>query len=210
MNMNLLNLRSKMREVLWLILIFQLIGSIYGYYWYREQLSQTVWYNWLFTWDCPFYATLFSAWLLSYLRNYSLHRSSLFTTLTWTGLIKYGLWTVIIVQDSYFQGSPISIDSLGLQISHVILLIEGFILLKTTKFRYIMVAMCWLILNDYMDYVVGTYPWILPQQVYLAKWLAISLTVLLSVSMLYLFAKEKISNFSPVNSQNRVQDSFGK
>lgn len=186
------NVKSKLRGMLWVILVFQILGSIYGYYWYKEQLIQTPWYYWLFTWDCPFYATLFSVWLLSYLRNTQLHRNSLFTTLTWTGLIKYGLWTVVIVQDSYFQGSAITMDSLGLQISHVILLIEGFILISTAQFRYILIAVCWLILNDVMDYIVGTYPWILPQQVYLAKWLAISMTVLLSVSMLYLFGKVKL------------------
>lgn len=166
------------RPFLWLVLIFEVLGSIYGYYWYKDQLSQTPWYLWLFTWDCPFYATLFSIWLFSYLRNSTLHKNNLFTAITWTGLIKYGIWTVIVVQDSYYWGSPVTIDSLGLQISHVVLFIQGLILLSKVQFKNIGIVTTWMLINDYMDYIVGTYPWMLQEQIRMAMWLAIALTVI--------------------------------
>lgn len=166
------------RSFLWLVFFFEVLGSIYGYYWYKDQLSKTPWYLWLFTWDCPFYATLFSIWLYSYLRNTALHKSNLFTAITWTGLIKYGIWTVIVVQDSYYWGSPVTIDSLGLQISHAILFIQGLILLSKVSFRNIGIVSSWMLINDYMDYIVGTYPWMLPEQIRIAMWLAIALTII--------------------------------
>lgn len=167
------------RPFLWIVLVAEITGSIYGYYWYIPQLRVTPWYLWLFTWDCPFYSTLFSLWLFSYLKNYRLHRNSLYTAITFTGLIKYGLWTVIIVQDSYLLGTPITVDLLGLQFSHFIMLIQGFILIKMVKLQHIFIVLSWMILNDFVDYYVGTYPWMRSEQLHTAMWLAISFTVIL-------------------------------
>lgn len=179
-------IRSNLRPFLWYILVAEVLGSIYGYYWYKEQLSITPWYLWLFTWDCPFYATLFSFWLFSYLKNYRLHRSALFTAITFTGLIKYGLWTVVIVQDSYLLGSPVTLDRLGLQISHFIMLIQGFLLINTVRVRHIIIVWAWMLLNDFMDYFVGTYPWMREEQLHTAMWLALSFTALLTGWSFYL------------------------
>lgn len=112
---------------LWIVLVAEVLG-VYGYYWYKDQLKETPIYLWIFTWDCPFYASLFSVWLYSYLKDYRLHRNAIVYGNRLTGLIKYGLWTVLIVQDSYFLWSPITIDRLGLQIPHLFMSIQGFIL----------------------------------------------------------------------------------
>jgi uncharacterized membrane protein YpjA len=174
------NLTKPLKLFLWAVLFAEAFGSIYGYYWYKEQLLATPWYWWLFTWDCPFYSSLFSIWLYSYLKKGRLHQNPLFTSITFTGLIKYGMWTVLIVQDSYFWGSPVTIDRLGLQVSHFIMLIQGFILLRSIKFRYIAAVFVWMILNDFMDYYMGTYPWIRDEQVRTAMWLALSSTIVLT------------------------------
>ncbi len=49
-----------------------------------------------------------------------------------------------VVQDSYYWGSQVTIDSLGLQISHAIMFIQGFIILSTVRFKNIAWITSWI------------------------------------------------------------------
>jgi len=99
--------------------------------------------------------------------------------------MKYGLWTVITVQDSYFLGSAVTIDLLALQILHFIMFIQGFILVLSIRSREVVIVVGWMILNDFMDYYVGTHPWLRSDQIHTAMWLAVSFTILVGGWLIY-------------------------
>ena len=81
------------RYLLWLIAAINFFSSLYGYYWYHQQLAATPWYLWLFVPDCPLAATLMAVALGIYLLA---RRNTLFQFMTYTILLKYGFWTVFV------------------------------------------------------------------------------------------------------------------
>ena len=51
------------REVLTALVGFNAIGTIWGFFWYKDQLSQTPWYFWPLTPDCPLTSLCFLLFL---------------------------------------------------------------------------------------------------------------------------------------------------
>ena len=146
-----------MNEKAWFLLAvfwINIIGSLYGYYFYQEQLSATPWYLWIFTPDCPFYTTMFSLVLVGLLVGY---RSDLFNFIVAIGLIKYGIWTGVALSlyNQYFfsLSSDIWFASSTLFILHVGMALEGFSFpFARVKGWHVAVALAWFLLNDILDY----------------------------------------------------------
>lgn len=153
------------KKILISLIIINLLGSIYGFYWYREQLAVTPWYLWLFTPDCPLFALLFVFVLLGFLLN---KRNHILETITWMGLIKYGIWTVFVITLFFYAvfkhdlqvSNQFLAAETALLISHIGMFIEGCILtryLKLTRIN-VLVTGIWFLLSDVLDYGVGVYP----------------------------------------------------
>ncbi|HEX3015806.1 MAG TPA: DUF1405 domain-containing protein [Desulfobacteria bacterium] len=171
-----------------LLLIINILGSGYGFYWYRFQLQETPWYYLLFVPDSPLSSTLFSLTLILILARRRQPWLELFACL-W--VIKYGVWAVIINADVGLRGQ-FTFENLMLAVSHLGMAIEGVIFLPHVRvsLRHAIVLGVWLILNDFLDYAVGVHPYLFdPGQLTLATWSAITLSVALILAAVALGLK---------------------
>lgn len=168
------------------VLVLNLVGAVYGFFWYKDQLAATPLMYWPFTPDCPLFALFFAIVLVFYIYNKRLYN---FEVLTFFGLIKYGTWTVFTIT-LYFiaSGDLANFEEWLLLISHIGMVIEGSLFfnhLKLNKLN-IFVSLAWFFISDYMDYVVGVYP-NLPYQTHLpfVRAYAIISTAIISIFLLY-------------------------
>lgn len=145
------------RKFLLLLLIANFIGTIYGYYWYRGQLSITEWYFMPFVPDSPT-ATLFLCILIVLiLLNKKL---GLIDALAFTTLIKYGMWAVVMNLLTFIETGFISWIGLMLVVSHGIMALQAFLFLPYLEVKpiHFYITAIWLFHNDVIDYVYGQYP----------------------------------------------------
>jgi len=162
----------------WLIAA-NLAGAVYGYYWYGGQLRATPLYLWPFTPDCPLFASLFALVLLLKLSG---RPAEQLATITYLGLIKYGVWTVTVIGSYWLLSGDVILEDIFLFISHAGMIVEGLLMLPTLTWRFSWVegAAIFFVVWDWFDYVVGTYPYLPAQYLLpLATWTAIVMTVAL-------------------------------
>jgi uncharacterized membrane protein YpjA len=142
----------------WEILAFiNLAGALAGFFYYIPQLSQTQILLWPFVPDCPLYVLLFFLCSVLILKG---KRIGWLEALTAVGTLKYGLWTAIVIPlfSGYFLSPSHYILYLPLWISHIGMLLESaFLFRKITKREFALIS-GWFVLNDFMDYFVGTRP----------------------------------------------------
>lgn len=134
-------------------------GSVYGYYWYHQQLASTPIYYWLFVADSPFSTTLFAVALVARLRSL---RESWFSVLAFVCCLKYGLWAVIIISHFWLTKEMITPLEIMIWLSHWGMVLEGWAYLRSMNFRRpaVLVSVFWLAINDAMDYVLGLHPYL--------------------------------------------------
>lgn len=162
------------------LVFINLAGSLYGYYWYREQLASTPLIWWPFIPDSPLATTLFGLALL--LSSWE-REDSLLQIIAAAAVIKYGLWAMIIISDFWLAGNPITAVETGLWLSHLGMVIEGCIFLRhwSVYLRDLFPALLWLGLNDFVDYGLGKHPYLFaPGQERLALFTAVFLSLFLS------------------------------
>lgn len=145
------------RTFLILLLAGNFIGTVYGYYWYRGQLSQTEWYFIPFVPDSPT-ATLFLCIVIVLLLLNK--KSGLIDALAFTTLIKYGVWAVVMNFLTFIEIGMVTNVGLMLIASHGIMAIQAFMFLPYFEVKqwHIYVTAIWLFHNDVIDYVYRQYP----------------------------------------------------
>ncbi|NYZ75658.1 DUF1405 domain-containing protein [Candidatus Micrarchaeota archaeon] len=177
-----------------LIIVIDLAGMFYGYYFYAEQLGSTPLYLWLFVPDCPFYVMLFAIALVLAVFGFE---SKLFSYIAAVGMMKYGIWTLaaLLLFRNYFFSSSLWLLSSVLFILHIGMFSEGPLLIpKKLSGFHIAVALPWFLIHDYFDYfygytnnegryVLGTRP-VLPSADGIAAMML--LTILLSILLCFL------------------------
>lgn len=174
------------------ILLVNVVGSVYGYNWYAGQLASTAKKLWLFVPDSPLATTMFAAALALSLLGW---RNSLFTLAALTANIKYGLWAVIVITDFWAGGGPVRFSEALLWVSHLGMAAQGAVYLRAALFNpagsgrgftgtALSVTAAWMLLNDFLDYYLGIYPYLYePRQLLLGAVSALSLSVLLVLSI---------------------------
>ena len=146
----------KQRAFLFLLLVINILGTLYGYYWYKGQLMMTDPKYYIFVPDSPtatlFFSIAIIGWLLG--KNYKLMEVLALIT-----LIKYGLWAVVMNLLTYFE------EGLGwmgwmLVASHSLMAIQAVLYLPKYRFEFwhIIVAAIWTLHNDVIDYLFGQMP----------------------------------------------------
>ncbi|MBS4191021.1 DUF1405 domain-containing protein [Bacillus sp. FJAT-49705] len=166
------------RAVLWLLLIVNIAGTIYGYIWYKWQLVDTPTIFLPFVPDSPTASLFFVFVLIAFLlgKNWPL-----FEALAIVTLIKYGIWAVVMNILVYQVTGELDIVALMLIVSHGAMAIQGmlyapFYRIKTWHF---VVTAIWTLHNDVIDYVffmLPRYPILdlyTPQIGYFTFWLTI-------------------------------------
>ena len=175
------------------IIIANILGTIYGYYWYLPQLEDTKWYFIPFVPDSPT-ATLFLVIALI-LILFKKHNGYI-EALAFVTLIKYGIWAVVMNIFTFNVLHEVTFIGMMLICSHSIMGIQAFLFypLFKIKVRHIVITTIWVFHNDVIDYVYMQYPIysMLSEYIqhigYFSFWLSISCLLCL----LYLNNRDKI------------------
>jgi uncharacterized membrane protein YpjA len=143
----------------WLVNGVILGGVIYGFFWYKDQLSITPLQFWIFTPDCPGAAFLFLIWIV--LRRLRLPDET-FRVVAVTALIKYGIWTVSVLGLFWIDHGVMYWENIMLFVSHIGMLVLGLVFSAQMKIsvRAYYITWIWLILNDFVDYYFKVHPWL--------------------------------------------------
>ncbi|HDM8851036.1 TPA: DUF1405 domain-containing protein [Staphylococcus aureus] len=142
------------RSWLMMLLICNILGMIYGYIWYGEQLSHTPWQFKIFVPDSPT-AILFLVISISLILIRK--QNSIIDALAFVTLFKYGIWAVIMNILFIIEQGDITVNGLVLMFSHSIMAVQA-IYFKRSMIG-ISVAMTWVFLNDYIDYFHLQFPY---------------------------------------------------
>lgn len=160
------------RKILWMLVIINFLGSIYGFYWYHEQLAVTPWYLWPWVPDSPFSSSLFTILLLLLLTRKYIPWFSVWANLS---AIKYGVWAAIINLDFWRLSGQFYPENLMLTLSHLGMAGEGLIYLLLFSFsrKSVIWTAIWFIVNDSLDYLVGIHPYLFSSHQYTLAWTSI-------------------------------------
>jgi uncharacterized membrane protein YpjA len=187
------------RSVLWLLLIVNVIGTIYGYIWYRYQLAETPLIFLPFVPDSPTASLFFVLVLIAFLigRHFPLLEALAIVT-----LVKYGVWAVVMNLLVWKVTGTLDVAGWMLIISHGAMAVEGILYAPFYRFRWTHLAFAavWTLHNDIIDYVFGMMPRysVLNQYMspigYFTFWLSIA-----SVAISYMLCVRKKRFFLPLN-----------
>lgn len=146
------------RSWLMMLLICNILGMIYGYIWYGEQLSHTPWRFKIFVPDSPT-AILFLVISISLILIQK--QNSIIDALAFVTLFKYGIWAVIMNILFIIEQGDITVNGLVLMFSHSIMAVQAIYFYPRFKRSMIgiSVAMTWVFLNDYIDYFHLQFPY---------------------------------------------------
>jgi len=146
------------RPWLWLLLLINLGGAVYGFFWYESQLRTTPAWLWPVTPDCPLACLLFAALVTRRLVG---RRSGWFEALTYMSMVYFGVWTVVVLGQYWAAGGhPVFEDVLlfashaGMVLEAAVFLYAGPVPMQTTLWP----GFAWLSINYAADYGLGVYP----------------------------------------------------
>ncbi|MCJ7839470.1 DUF1405 domain-containing protein [Lederbergia sp. NSJ-179] len=155
--MNFVYLILTNRYFLWLLLLVNIAGTIYGYIWYGYQLSETPTIFIPFVPDSPtaslFFCFVIFAFLLK--KNWPI-----FEALALTTLVKYGVWAVVMNILTLKVTGDLPWEGYMLIASHAAMAVQGVLygVFYKMKWWHVAVAAVWTLHNDVIDYVYGQYP----------------------------------------------------
>lgn len=146
------------RWILIVLLICNILGTIYGYDWYSGQLFITPNYFKPFVPDSPT-ASLFlciSVLFMLFNRNIAMIDALAFVT-----LFKYGVWAVIMNILMIAEQGEATINVVMLILSHGIMACEAIYFYPRFKLTILgfIVSFIWVCINDVIDYGYGQFPY---------------------------------------------------
>lgn len=145
------------RSFLILLFIINLLGTIYGYIWYEEQLAQTPLIFIPFVPDSPTASLFFTIFLLFFIFGKNI---PYIEALAITSLFKYGIWAVVMNLLTLMINGTLHWQAYMLIVSHAGMAIQGLLYAPfyKIKLRHLAVASVVLLHNDIIDYVYGMMP----------------------------------------------------
>lgn len=186
LNWSMLKTLLMSRSFLWLLFIFNLLGSIYGFYWYGNQMAETPWYWNFFVPDSPTSSTFFTLVVLLWLLR---RTSPVLEMLSMVTNIKYGIWACGVIITYWSANGTVDSIDLMLMLSHGAMAVEVVLYNFNYKFdrSVLWMGACWLLFNDFVDYVYGIHPWLQDERftAYIQFWTPVlSLVVIVFVALL--------------------------
>jgi uncharacterized membrane protein YpjA len=179
------------RKILWLLLMINIIGTVYGYIWYGWQLADTPLIFLPFVPDSPTASLFFVFVLIAFLlgKNWPL-----FEALAIVTLVKYGIWAVVMNILVGIVNEGLDLVGYMLIFSHLAMAIQGvlfapFYRIKTWHF---VVTAIWVVHNEIIDYVFDMMPryhmldLYMPEIGYFTFWLSV-----FSLALTYLLCLRK-------------------
>ncbi|MFZ5767436.1 MAG: DUF1405 domain-containing protein, partial [Bacillota bacterium] len=172
------------RRWLFFLTLVNLAGFAYGMDWYRGQLASLAVWTWPVTADCPVSALLFGC----VTATLALGRScGPLEGVAYVASLKYGMWTVLIIGQSWLAGAPVDADSINLLWTHAGMVGESLLFgtVRPPRLHWVALGAVWAAVNTALDYGLGLHP-TLPDQTPL--WLALGASVGLGVLAVAFFA----------------------
>jgi uncharacterized membrane protein YpjA len=168
------------KRMLWIVFWINLLGTIYGYEWYWNQMVETIAQKplWLvfFVPDSPTASLFFTLTLVfllidRYVEPYSIGSNSSYHPWLLRGIVeslavaasfKYGIWAVAVIVLAAFKGEPMNWQDWMLSISHAGMAIEALLYFRFFRVRWLglAIAALWIFSNDYIDYHYAVFPWL--------------------------------------------------
>ncbi|WP_053219412.1 lipoprotein heptaprenylglyceryl N-acetyltransferase LhaT [Virgibacillus senegalensis] len=145
------------KQFLWVLLVVNVLGTIYGYYWYRGQLAVTPSIFLPFVPDSPTASLFFCLFLIFFLVGKQVPYIEALAIIT---LFKYGVWAVVMNLLTLYMTGELAWQGYMLMASHGAMAIQGLLYAPFYKIRlrHIIVAAVWTLHNDIIDYVFEMMP----------------------------------------------------
>jgi uncharacterized membrane protein YpjA len=166
------------RSFLWLLLIVNIAGTVYGYVWYGWQLKETPPIFLIFVPDSPTASLFFVFVLVAFLmkKNWPLVEALAIVT-----LFKYGIWAVVMNLLVFTVQGELDWIGVMLVFSHFAMAVQAILYAPFYRFRWwhLIVTAIWTLHNDVIDYVFFMLPRyhmlneVTPQIGYFTFWLSI-------------------------------------
>ncbi len=139
----------------WALLVINLLGSLYGFYWYWPQLSQTPPSRWFIVPDSPGATFLFSIWLAFRLAGADWRSPGMqvLGAVAFVSNMKYGLWTATVLPQAGFKYGW-EFEFVHLTLSHLGMWVQGLLFAR----HYppgpapAALALAWMVVQDAVDY----------------------------------------------------------
>jgi uncharacterized membrane protein YpjA len=150
------------RNLIRFLIIVNLAGTAYGFFYYRYQLMDSNLVLWPLITDCPNASFLFALAALMIYFGRKRDNLSFFAS---ANMVKYGIWTMAILlyhRDFFFAPERYLLYS-GIFITHFFLVLEAIPLrnsISSIKRSGVAATLLWLLANDFFDYVLETHPYI--------------------------------------------------
>lgn len=175
------------RFFLFLLLIVNGIGTIYGYIWYGYQLAETPPIFLPFVPDSPTASLFFLFVLVAFIRK---KNWPLMEALALITLFKYGVWAVVMNILTLIVSGNLPWEGYMLIASHFAMAVQGLLYAPyyRIKIKHLMIAGIWTLHNDVIDYIFFMYPRYssldeyVPQIGYFTFWLSV-----VSIGVAYYF-----------------------
>ena len=151
------------RKLLLLLVIVNLLGFLAGMSVYYPQMTETSPYLWIIVVDCPLAVLLFA--IVCSLICLKVKIPNILEFLTSVYLIKFGIWTMLTIALYWNYYSAYEFLGILTFILHAGMVLEGIILIpriSPNKYNTV-ILLALLLLNDYFDYFLGTYPVVPPE-----------------------------------------------
>lgn len=139
------------------LLFVNILGTIYGFIWYRYQLSETPLKFLIFVPDSPT-ASLFFIFVLS---GFLIKKNiPIMEALAGVTLFKYGVWAVGMNIAGGLVSGSLNWDNYLLIVSHGGMAMEGLLFAPFYRIKpwHLIVAAVWTLQNDIIDYVFKMMP----------------------------------------------------
>ncbi|PMC39404.1 DUF1405 domain-containing protein [Bacillus sp. UMB0899] len=145
------------KPIIFIMFIINLLGTAYGYYWYRYQLEETPAHFYIFVPDSPTASLFFLIVLFSFLFKRNLPVIEALAIVT---LFKYGIWAVIMNLLVLAVNGTLPWEGYMLIASHFGMAVQGLLYSPYYRFKswHLIVAAIWTLHNDVIDYVFGMMP----------------------------------------------------
>lgn len=167
------------RSFLIILLFINILGTAYGYYWYRWQLVETPAIFLPFVPDSPTASLFFVFVLIAFLlgKNWPL-----FEALAIVTLVKYGVWAVVMNLLVFKVSGTLDPIAMMLIVSHFAMAVQGVLYAPfyRIKWWHLIVVAIWTLHNDVVDYVFFMLPryhmldQYVPQIGYFTFWLSVA------------------------------------
>lgn len=144
---------------LWVLLLINGGGTLYGFLWYDQQLAVTPPQFLLFVPDSPTASLFFTGVLAAFLFKKNIGLLEAFAAVT---LIKYGLWAVAMNVGAGVMGGELHWQNYMLIASHFGMALQAVLFLPYFRIKawHLIVVGVWTVHNDIIDYIYGMHPWV--------------------------------------------------